>query len=58
MPEPNLPPLSLNSVCLEDIRDSLPEMPDNSRKALADYDIPLQHVEILVVNILSAQNLF
>lgn len=53
MPEPNLPPLNLNSICLDDIEGSLPEMPDNTRGALARYDLPLQHIEILVVRILS-----
>lgn len=58
MPEPNLPPLNLNSICLDDIKDSLPEMPDNTREALARYDLPLQHIEILVVRIVSIDDFF
>lgn len=49
MPEPNLPPINLNSVDMDALRDSLPEMPDLTREALNSYNLRQQEIEIMVV---------
>lgn len=49
MPEPNLLPLNLNSVDLESIKLTIPEMPDSTRETLEKYDLPAQNVVVLVV---------
>ncbi len=52
MPEPNLPPLRIklegpskdphNIICLDDIRKSLPEMPEETRQKLVrDFKLSL-----------------
>lgn len=51
MPEPNLPPINLNSVDMDALRDSLPEMPDLTREALGNYNLRQQEIEIMVVSI-------
>lgn len=51
MPEPNLPPLNLDSVDVDALRDSLPEMPDLTRDALNHYNLRQQDIEILVVSV-------
>lgn len=53
MPEPNLPPLNLDSVDLDVLRDSIPEMPDLTREALSAYSLRPQDVEIMVVSMTS-----
>lgn len=50
MPEPNLPPINLNSVDMDALRDSLPEMPDLTREALGNYNLRQQEIEIMVVS--------
>lgn len=50
MPEPNLPPLYLDSIDIAAVRDSIPEMPDLTREALSTYNLRQQEVEIMVVN--------
>lgn len=50
MPEPNLPPLNLDSIDMDVMRDSIPEMPNLSRDALSSYNLKTQEVEILVVS--------
>lgn len=51
MPEPNLPPINLNSVDMDALRDSLPEMPDLTREALNSYNLRQQEIEIMVVSV-------
>lgn len=51
MPEPNLPPLNLDSIDLNELKDSLPEMPDLTRDILKNYNISTQCTQILVVSI-------
>lgn len=51
LPEPNLPPLNLNSVDMDALRDSLPEMPDLTRDFLKKYNISTQCSQNLVVGI-------
>jgi len=51
MHEPNLPPLRIqlegpskdkNIICLDDIRESIPEMPEETRqKLLKEFNMPL-----------------
>lgn len=50
MPEPNLPPLNLNSIDMEAVRDSIPEMPNLTRDALSKYNMRQQEIEIMVVS--------
>ena len=50
MPEPNLPPLNLASIDMDDMRTSIPEMPDLTRDALSSYNLRQQEVEIMVVS--------
>lgn len=50
MPEPNLPPLNLDSIDMDAIRDSIPEMPDLTRDALRIYNLQQQDIEIMVVS--------
>lgn len=50
MPEPNLPPLNLDSIDMDAIRDSLPEMPDLTRSALSSFNLRQQEIEIMVVS--------
>lgn len=50
MPEPNLPPLNLDSIDMDAMRDSLPEMPDLTRETLNRYNLRQQQVEIMVVS--------
>lgn len=50
MPEPNLPPINLNSVDMDALRESLPEMPDLTREALNSYNLRPQEIEIMVVS--------
>lgn len=52
MPEPNLPPLNLDSVDLDVLRDSIPEMPDLTREALKAYNLRPQDVEVMVVSMI------
>lgn len=49
MPEPNLLPLNLNSIDMDAIRDSIPDMPDLTRDALGSYNLRQQEIEIMVV---------
>lgn len=49
MPEPNLLPLNLNSIDMDAIRDSIPDMPDLTRDALSSYNLRPQEIEIMVV---------
>lgn len=49
LPEPNLPPLNLNAVDLDALRDSLPEMPDVTRDVLKKYNVNPQMTQVLVV---------
>lgn len=58
MPEPNLPYINLDSLNMDDIKDSLPQMPDLSRDMLKNYNLRHQETEILVVCILSYRFLF
>lgn len=51
MPEPNLPPLNLDSVDMDAIEESIPEMPDLTREALSSYDLRQQDIEIMVVSL-------
>ncbi|XP_031620064.1 glutamyl-tRNA(Gln) amidotransferase subunit B, mitochondrial [Contarinia nasturtii] len=48
MPEPNLPPLNLDSIDMDAIRDSIPEMPDLTRETLSGYNLQQQEIEIMV----------
>lgn len=50
MPEPNLPPLNLNSIDMDAMQDSIPEMPNLTRDTLSSYNLTQQEVEILVVS--------
>lgn len=50
MPEPNLPPLNLDSIDMDAIRESIPEMPDLTRDALSTYNLRQQEIEIMVVS--------
>lgn len=50
MPEPNLLPLNLDSIDMDAIRDSIPEMPDLTRDALSSYNLRQQEIEIMVVS--------
>lgn len=52
MPEPNLPPVNLDSVDMDALRESIPEMPDLTRDALGGYNLRQQDVEIMVVSII------
>lgn len=48
MPEPNLPAINLAAFDLDAIRKSLPAMPSDSRRALADYALHITAVETFV----------
>lgn len=50
MPEPNLPPLSLDSIDIDAMRDSIPDMPDLTRDTLSSYNLRQQEIEIMVVS--------
>lgn len=50
MPEPNLLPLNLDSLDMDAIRDSIPEMPDLTRDALSSFNLRQQEIEIMVVS--------
>lgn len=52
MPEPNLPPLNLDSIDMNAIRDSIPEMPDLTRETLRNYNLRHQEIEIMAVGII------
>lgn len=49
MPEPNLPPLNLNTIDLVDLRNTLPKMPNDIRATLTKYNFPVGITETLVV---------
>lgn len=51
MPEPNLPSINLNTLDMNALRNSLPEMPDLTREALGSYNVRPQEIEIMVVSI-------
>lgn len=47
-PEPNLPPISIDRGWVEELRDSLPEMPDTKiERYTVDYDLPIYDAEVL-----------
>jgi len=47
-PEPDLPPLTLESAYIEDSRRDLPELPaDKRRRLVADYEIPPYNASVL-----------
>lgn len=48
MPEPNLPPLNLIEFDLDAMRESLPQMPNDTRNALAEYNLHATVVESFV----------
>lgn len=48
MPEPNLPPLNLAAFDLNAIRKSLPAMPNDTRRALVDYELQITATETFV----------
>uniref|UniRef100_A0A1B0DI52 Aspartyl/Glutamyl-tRNA(Gln) amidotransferase subunit B/E catalytic domain-containing protein n=1 Tax=Phlebotomus papatasi TaxID=29031 RepID=A0A1B0DI52_PHLPP len=49
MPEPNLPPLRLSQSFIEDLRQGLPELPEETREKLTkDYSLPPETAIILV----------
>lgn len=50
MPEPNLPPINLNSIDMDALRDSLPDLPDYTREVLSSYNLQQQEIEIMVVS--------
>lgn len=58
MPEPNLPPLRLSQSFIEDIRQGLPELPEETREKLTrDYLLPPETAIILVVSLGIEENL-
>lgn len=50
MPEPNLPPLNLAPFDLTALRKSMPQMPNHSRNALAEFELHPVMVETFVRN--------
>ncbi len=50
-PEPDLPPLSLTDEFVEDIKASMPELPDQRRKRfLKHYNLPVHDIAVFIVN--------
>lgn len=50
MPDPNLPPLNLAPFDLPALRKSLPQMPNDTRNALAEFELHPTMVETFVRN--------
>lgn len=51
MPEPNLPPLTLDTHSIGELKNELPEMPNDTRKQLNKYELSVVTTETLKVNI-------
>lgn len=49
MPEPNLPSLVIDTHSVEQLKNNLPEMPNDIREQLKKYDLPVVTIETLVV---------
>jgi aspartyl-tRNA(Asn)/glutamyl-tRNA(Gln) amidotransferase subunit B len=49
-PEPDLPPLVLDSEWIEDVRENLPDLPHAIRQSLAKRGIPAKDAEVLVLD--------
>ncbi len=50
-PEPDLPPLTLDKVWVEEIRARLPELPDTRRnRFMAEYGLPVYDANLLTVS--------
>jgi aspartyl-tRNA(Asn)/glutamyl-tRNA(Gln) amidotransferase subunit B len=48
MPDPDLPPVVLEQAYIDEIRTSMPKLPDDYRKELADIGIDMRTVEDIV----------
>lgn len=57
MPEPNLPPLIINALSIQQIKNGLPEMPNDTREHLKKYNFPIATTETLVVSIDNADKI-
>ncbi|MFC1625636.1 Asp-tRNA(Asn)/Glu-tRNA(Gln) amidotransferase subunit GatB [Patescibacteria group bacterium] len=48
-PEPDIPPITISKSSIDQIRESLPEMPDQKRKRFEkDYSLPKGFIDILI----------